>query len=243
MAAPSGQQRPGPAETTVRCRAGVPGGGPGAARRPVGAQHLAGDRQALGVGRLGRLRVPRVALALALGPEAVPGHGPGRDARDLVPGQSEARRAGKSPRSSVARGPYRGAAAGADPHRRQRLRRTGLPGHRRVKDEPGPPRPQRRGTQIPDSISRIIEEKQVYFEVEEVGEPGPHQREQHPLSGLVPPALTRRRISFPILSRDNSASSTQVPPSGRDSANPRPSAAAASAASGSRKRVTEATTG
>ncbi len=52
--------------------------------------------------------------------------------------------------------------------------------------------------------------------------------------------FSRRRISFPMPSRAHSASSTQVPPSGLDSANSGPSAEAARAAAGSRNRVTEA---
>jgi hypothetical protein len=49
--------------------------------------------------------------------------------------------------------------------------------------------------------------------------------------------LSSRFIVLPISSRCQSASSTQVPPSGRDSVNANPSAVAASAASGSRNRV------
>ena len=49
------------------------------------------------------------------------------------------------------------------------------------------------------------------------------------------------RIAGPMPSRSHSASSTCVPPSGRDSANSRPSAAMALAFPGSRCRATEAT--
>src|SRR5512135_207365 len=131
---------PWPAETTLRRRAGVPGGGAGAAgcpqraslaadvlraarapvpvpaetawlpqaaqscgaaagrgdrspgpavavlvrpgtadrRHPGAVRQLAGDRQALGAGRMGALRVLRRAFPVLPGAEAVPAHHPGR---------------------------------------------------------------------------------------------------------------------------------------------------------------------
>ena len=67
---------------------------PGAAdrRHPGAVRELAGDGQAIRAGRVGRIRILRGAFALVLGPEAVPGHDPGRDAGGLVPGQPEDRR-------------------------------------------------------------------------------------------------------------------------------------------------------
>ncbi len=52
---------------------------PGAADRrdPGAARRLAGDRPALGAGRMGELRVPRCACALVVGIETVPDHHPG----------------------------------------------------------------------------------------------------------------------------------------------------------------------
>jgi len=82
---------------------------PGAAdRRDPGAMRcVAGDGPPVGAGRLGRVRVLPCALALVLGPEALPGHHPGRDARRVVPGYPEDRRAGGRRRAPGARLPHR----------------------------------------------------------------------------------------------------------------------------------------
>src|SRR5208282_2653422 len=65
----------------------VVGGRPAAARRDPGAvRHLAADGPALRPGRAGELRLLRRALALVLGPEAVPAHHRRGNAGGLVPG-------------------------------------------------------------------------------------------------------------------------------------------------------------
>ena len=61
----------------------------GTSRETVKRSELAG---------MGGLRVLRGVFALVLGPEAVPAHHPGRDARCLVPGQPEDRASGRWPR-------------------------------------------------------------------------------------------------------------------------------------------------
>jgi hypothetical protein len=166
---PFGPAPAGRAEAAVRCRAGVPGGGAGAAGRPVGAslaagvlrpagppvpvpaetarlpqaaqggraaagrgdgspgspvavlvrpgaadrcdagavRGLAGDGAAVRAGRMGALRLLRGPFALVLGAEAVPDHHPGRDARGLVPGRPEDRRARGCRRAARARRPPR----------------------------------------------------------------------------------------------------------------------------------------
>ena len=92
---------------------------------PVPCGDFAGDGQAVRAGRVGRLRVLRGAFALVLGPEAVPAHHPGRDARRLVPGQPEDRGTRGGRRAARARRPHRRAAAGTDPHRRTRASPAG----------------------------------------------------------------------------------------------------------------------
>jgi hypothetical protein len=137
---------------------------PGAADRchPGAVRRLPGDRQALRPGRVGALRLLRRAFALVLGAEAVPDHHPGRDARGLVPGRPQARRARGRRRPAGPRRPHRRAAAGPDPDRRQGLRgpRVRGPGHFRVRAAPGPPGPPRRGTparvgQLDPAVDRV----------------------------------------------------------------------------------------
>ena len=92
---------------------------PGAAdrRHPGAVRELAGDGPPVRAGRVGRLRLLRGACALVLGPEAVPGHHPGRDAGGLVPGQPEDRRARSRCRTPGPCRPHRRTAAGTDPDR------------------------------------------------------------------------------------------------------------------------------
>jgi hypothetical protein len=121
---------------------------------PCGASR--GDRQALRAGRVGALWLLRGAFSLVLGAEAVPDHHPGRHARRMVPGRSQDRGTGGRRRPAGPCCPHRRAAPGPDSHRRQGLRGPGVrgPGRRRVRHEPGPPVPPRRGTPA-RSIGRI----------------------------------------------------------------------------------------
>ncbi len=67
---------------------------PGAVRR------LAANGAPVRAGRVGELRLLRCAFALVLGPEAVCDHHRRRDAGGLVPGRSQARRAGGGRRTA-----------------------------------------------------------------------------------------------------------------------------------------------
>ena len=106
-------------------------------------RYLPGDGQTLGSGRVGGLRVLRVAFALVLGAEAVPGHHRGRDAGRVVPGQPETRRT-RGRRRSCWPTPPTGSCGRDDRARRQGLRRPRVRGPLTTGSacswSPGPPR-------------------------------------------------------------------------------------------------------